>query len=94
MGDFNLGEVVNLKTGLEVISSNSSVVSELELVGGAWELEPEHFADVSQVYLTFKFITDIWKNLLHVDRYKVSAIDRFQMLFQGYIYRFAIYSDK
>ena len=51
MGDFNLGEVVNLKTGLEVISSNSSVVSELELVGGAWELEPEHFADVSQVYL-------------------------------------------
>ena len=54
MGDFNLGEVVNLKTGLEVISSNSSVVSELELVGGAWELEPEHFADVSlsdiQVY--------------------------------------------
>ena len=51
MGDFNLGEVVNLKTGLDVISSNSSVVSELELVGGAWELEPEHFADVSQVYL-------------------------------------------
>ena len=54
MGDFNLGEVVNLKTGLEVISSNSSVVSELrdiELVGGAWELEPDHFADVSQVYL-------------------------------------------
>ena len=92
MGDFNLGEVVNLKTGLEAISSNSSVPS--ELVGGAWELEPEHFADVSQVYLTFKFITDIWKNLLHVDRYKVSAIDRFQMLFQGYIYRFAIYSDK
>ena len=49
MDDFNLGEVVNLKTGLEVISSNSSVPS--ELVGGAWELEPEHFADVSQVYL-------------------------------------------
>ena len=54
MGDSNLGEVVSLKTGLEVITSNSSVLSELrdiELVGGAWELEPDHFADVSQVYL-------------------------------------------
>ena len=54
MSDSNLGEVVNLNTGLEAISSNSSVLSELrdiELVGGAWELEPEHFADVSQIYL-------------------------------------------
>ena len=50
MGDpvsFNFGEVVGLKAGegINVINSNYSVMS--ELVGGAWELEPDHFADVS-----------------------------------------------
>ena len=50
MGDpisFNFGEVVGLKAGegINSINSNYSVMS--ELVGGAWELEPDHFADVS-----------------------------------------------
>ena len=47
MGDpikFNLGEVVGLKAG-EAINSNYSVMR--ELVGGAWELEPDQFTDVS-----------------------------------------------
>ena len=51
MGDpvsFNFGEVVGLKAGeaINSINSNYSVMS--ELVGGAWELEPDHFADVSR----------------------------------------------
>ena len=51
MGDpvsFNFGEVVALKAGeaINSINSNYSVMS--ELVGGAWELEPDHFADVSR----------------------------------------------
>ena len=48
MGDpanFNLGEVVTLKAG-EAINSNYSVMR--ELVGGAWELEPDQFVDVSK----------------------------------------------
>ena len=47
MGDpvnYNFGEVPGLKAG-EAINSNYSVMR--ELVGGAWELEPDHFADVS-----------------------------------------------
>ena len=47
MGDpvsFNFGEVVGLKAG-EAINSNYSVMR--ELVGGAWELEPDQFTDVS-----------------------------------------------
>ena len=49
MGDpanFNLGEVVTLKAG-EAINSNYSVMR--ELVGGAWELEPDQFVDVSKI---------------------------------------------
>ena len=47
MGDpvnFNLGEVASLKAGE---ASNYSVLR--ELVGGAWELEPDQFVDVSKI---------------------------------------------
>ena len=52
MGDpvnFNFGEVVGLK-GVEGVNANSNYSVMSELVGGAWELEPDHFADVSLVY--------------------------------------------
>ena len=51
MGDpvnFNFGEVVGLK-GVEGVNANSNYSVMSELVGGAWELEPDHFADVSLV---------------------------------------------
>ena len=73
MGDpanFNLGEVVTLKAG-EAINSNYSVMR--ELVGGAWELEPDQFVDVSKIAYHHQAVTGKVFLLWVVDKIRVTV---------------------
>ena len=69
MGDpvnFNFGEVVGLKAG-EGINANLNYSAMSELVGGAWELEPDHFADVSLAQRDIRYRADKEKIAFYYD---------------------------